>query len=80
MMGKVIQFPKCIDKTCCPEEPLFPLEDPPVEGYPNPVKTLVISDSVLAAPPEAFKWPSAGPVDARYEKALEEQKRAKAKP
>ena len=67
MTAKIIQFPKCIEPKCTKCNP---------EGEDiGPVKTVVISDSVFAAPPEAFKWPSAGPVDSRYEKALEEQKK-----
>lgn len=72
MTAKIIQFPKCLDDKCCPTE--SPEEDL------GPYRTVIISDSVYSAPPEAFKWPSAGPVDSKYVKALEEQKRAKAKP
>jgi hypothetical protein len=39
------------------------------------VKTVVISDNVFSVPAEAFAWPSAGAVDPKYAKALEEQKR-----
>jgi hypothetical protein len=65
MTAEIIPFPKKI----------VPVEEPPVDPSTGKVTTLIISDGVYSMPASMFKWPSAGPVDSRYAKALEEQKK-----